>query len=166
MKNIIYIITFTLLTLSCKAQIIGLEDQASNEGGYYYKDLNNTLNDFEGTYLYTNGNTSLEFILQKKTASNRNNVFTEDLLIGGYRYVKNGVELFNTLNDINTFQSNGRVYSINGNNICKGKYRCLECGTQEKWLEITIKEINHVHSMFVRKTNNVDGEAISIYIYC
>ncbi len=164
MKNIFLTIISILTFISCKAQIVGIEEQTSEEAGYYYKDLNNVLDLFEGTYLYNNGNTSFEIILQKKVASSRNGIFTEDLLIGGYQYIKNGVEQTNTLNSINTFQSNGRFYPINGNNINEGKYRCTECDINEKWLRISIEGVNHVHSMFVRKVNISGAEAIKIYI--
>ena len=33
---------------------------------YYKKDLNNLLDSFQGTYIYTNGNISFKIILEKK----------------------------------------------------------------------------------------------------
>ena len=40
---------------------------ADYQAGAYYKDDANELNKFEGTWLYTNGNTSFKLILQKRT---------------------------------------------------------------------------------------------------
>lgn len=90
-----------LLTLSCKAQtIVNLKDYDGNAiQDYYYKDINNLLNPFEGTYIYTNGTTSLKIVLLKKTMRYNGYNFEDDL-VGEYQYIKNGVEISNTLADI------------------------------------------------------------------
>ncbi len=164
MKNIISTIVLLSLFTNCKAQVIGIENSGAEQAGFYYKDLNNFLNTFEGTYFYNNGNTSLEIKLQKKIASNRNNILTEDLLIGAYIFTQNGNEIINNLNSLDIYQSNGRVYSINGNNVNKGKYRCHECEENEKWLRLTIRDNNYAHPIFIRKANISGVEAIKIYI--
>ena len=168
MKNTIVLIT-ALLFINCKAQytsIQSLEGRSSREFGVYYKDLNNFLNTFEGMYRYTNGATSFEIILQKKILSSANAYYYDDMLIGGYRYVENGVEKVNVLNDLNNNYPNGSQYKIYGNGIRTGKRLCPECEPNEKWLYGTIVDpVSHsVDNLYIRKTV-VNGEpAIKIFI--
>jgi hypothetical protein len=145
MKNIITIAAAILTFLSCKAQspILNMEiDTKSNApNNSYYKDVNNVLNNFEGTWLYTNGNTSLNIILVKSTQY-YNGKYYEDLLVGGYQYIENGVEKINTLSDAND-PSIGRDASIKGNNIYKScKYLPVDdCIDSEKNLHISINDV-------------------------
>lgn len=168
MKKIILIITSLILFSNCSAQTVNLESRNGWESGKYYKDINNALNTFTGSYLYSNGNTTFEIILEKKIASNRNNVFTEDILIGAYRYVENGIEKCNTLSTLNTTLTDGRLYTINGNSIMNGKWRCPECGLNEKWIDATIIDpvTSRVHSIFLRRNfmQQFGVESMNIYI--
>src|SRR5690606_103459 len=86
---------------NCKAQspIFPLDDWDYGQANSYYKDLNNKLNPFEGTWLYTNGNTSLKIILEKRLMQFNGDYYI-DLIVGEYRYVENGVEKINTLSDL------------------------------------------------------------------
>lgn len=166
-----YIQTFFIILFfsNCKAQytaIKPLDGMAAIENGIYYKDLNNLLNTFEGTYLYTNGTTSFEIILQKKSLSNVNNVYYEDILIGAYKYVENGITKVDVLNDINNTYFNGTYYKIYGNWIRTGQRYCPQCEPNEKWLYGTIVDpVSHsVDNLIIRKTI-VNGEpAIKIFI--
>lgn len=171
MKNIFNLIISLFLITSCKAQIttlVNLDEGVSWEAGKYYKDINNNLNIYVGTYLYVNGNTSLEIVLQKKIASNRNNVFTEDILVGGYRYIENGIEKINTLNTLTTGYSDGRYYSLNGNLITTGNLACPECGVNEKWISATIKDpvAGRVHDIYIRRNfpQSSGLEQMKVYI--
>ena len=170
MKRIL-LITICLLYISCKAQTImqeePLENRTTRDTGVYYKDFGNLLNQFEGTYLYTNGTTSFKIVLQKKVMSNVNNIYYEDILIGGYRYIENGIEKINTLDALNQTYSNGWSYSINGNNIMEGKMRCPSCDNNEKWIAARIKDNvgHHVNELFIRKTTVGSQDAIKIFIY-
>ena len=151
MKNIILTITIGLIFYNCKAQspVLNMEDanvtKSKAPNNSYYKDVNNTLNTFEGTWLYTNGNTSLKIILVKKEmyhyqAGTRD--YYEDLLVGGYQYIEDGVEKINTLSDANN-PSIGRNASIMGNNIFKScKYLPInDCIAGENNLDLSIKDI-------------------------
>ena len=63
MKQIFLITLIIFSFFNCKAQspIIAIDSLGMhNTENAYYKDLNNELNSFEGTWLYTNGNTSLK----------------------------------------------------------------------------------------------------------
>ena len=110
---VIALITF----LSCKAQnpLLSINDLGMNNlNNAYYKDLNNDLNPFEGTWLYTNGNTSLKMVLVKKTMY-FNGKYFEDLIIGEYQYIENGVEKINTLTNLSL--NLGHSHKIDGNSI-------------------------------------------------
>ncbi|WP_299116173.1 DUF6705 family protein [uncultured Winogradskyella sp.] len=118
MKHIITTIAifiFAVLFFNCKAQspiksIDSLDWEYQNNA--YYKDLNNDLDAFEGTWLYTNGNTSLKMVLEKRTMQFNGDYYT-DLIVGEYQYIKNGVEKINTLNQLS--QDLGENHSIEGN---------------------------------------------------
>ena len=70
MKKIIVTIVIGLIFYNCKAQspILNMEVNTKYDApnNSYYKDINNVLNNFEGTWLYTNGNTSLKNKISKK----------------------------------------------------------------------------------------------------
>jgi hypothetical protein len=78
------IIAISILNMEIDARI----DAPDNS---YYKDVNNILNDFEGTWLYQSGNTSLKLTLVKSIQF-FNGDFYEDTIIGGYQYIENGIE--------------------------------------------------------------------------
>lgn len=76
MKNIIMITFLSLTALSCKAQIIPIEEDINyrtNEieipDGAYIKDVNNLLDKFIGTWTGTFDNKSYEFGITKQTVS-------------------------------------------------------------------------------------------------
>lgn len=161
MKNILKKIALFALTVSCKAQtqILDISDSGWNMiTGAYYKDTNNLLDPFVGTYVYTNGNTSLKIVLQKKLMSSpTNHRYYEDLIIGGYQYIKDGEQITNSLNRLDAPNIiNGRgFYSIKGNMIIKqGDPPCQHCIAGEKalyigliddltdnWASVTIRRI-------------------------
>lgn len=117
-KNI-FIILFATFAIQCKAQtpIIDLQDwRGQIIPNMYLKDVNNVLNPFEGTWVYTNGNTSLKIVLVKKSMRLLATYY-EDLIIGEYQYIENGVERFNSLSDLNTVYPNDYKHKIVGNFI-------------------------------------------------
>lgn len=144
MKKIILTITIGLIFYSCKAQspIVSLDELGwKNTNNAYYKDIDNVLNNFEGTWLYANGNTSLKIILVKSTQY-FNGKYYEDLLIGGYQYIDNGIEKINTLTDAND-PNIGRDASIRGNSIYNScKYLPIDdCIDGEKNLNLSISDV-------------------------
>lgn len=144
MKNLFQALSIFFLTIGCKAQspVINIEDDDGNSlQNAYYKDTNNLLNPFEGTYLYTNGTTSLTIILQKKTMVYDGYKY-EDLLIGEYQYIENGVEKINTLNNLNTITTNQWEHNINGNSILsQGLPGCQDCISNEKRLRLSLFDL-------------------------
>lgn len=115
MKNI-YNIILLFSVLICKAQspILPLMDPSSTQGAYY-KDLNNELAKFVGTWKYQNANETLTIVLEKKTMFfNVDDNFYEDILVGEYRYNVNGIDKVNTLSNLNNNHINQYLYNIGG----------------------------------------------------
>jgi hypothetical protein len=123
MKNL-QTILFLLFVLSCKAQTHSIYMGPDEIDNHYYKDIDNDFNKFEGRWLYTNGNTSLEIIFKK-----RSNIFDPyrnfyaDELVGEFKYVQDGVLMNNTLANINTSASPYRNMAFSGNSLT----RCDAC---------------------------------------
>jgi hypothetical protein len=134
MKQITKIIPILLFALSCKAQspIKNItEDNGARIEGIYFKDINNYLDPFVGTYLYTNGTTSLKIVFEKKVMSYDGHEY-EDMLIGEYQYIENGVEKTNTLDELNAAYENQNNHSFSGNMIRQyGGPRCTGCVPNE-----------------------------------
>jgi hypothetical protein len=117
MKNYKSKLTFLILLISASitAQIGGVKPlkiyRNSFEDGYYYKDTDNTFNNFVGTWVYTNGSSTLNIKFKKITKFQFPGYFI-DALVGEYQYIKNGVEQVNTLFLINTNLGRPSTYSI------------------------------------------------------
>jgi hypothetical protein len=155
------IIIIALLSIHCKAQnpvidIIGT--RMGQPDGYYVQDLNFLLNPFEGTYLYSNGNTSFKILLVKKEQQ-YNGRYYEDLIIGEYLYT-NGVITVNTLNEINTVYNDQRSHNIDGNFVVNNNFRewkCPTCPANEKRLSLSIRDAateRYAHIGMRRTTEN------------
>src|SRR5690606_854834 len=111
MKKIVLISVFvsSLYMYSQSSPIVPLEEWNGIEvQGTYYKDTNNVYNQFEGEWLWQSGNNSLRIILQKKEQVYHQvkEWYYEDMLVGEYQYIENGVEKINTLANINSQHNN------------------------------------------------------------
>ena len=118
MKHFFLIIAF-ISGLGCKAQSPTLAllsgDSGNTVQGAYYKDLDNELSKFVGTWKYQNGNTSFTITLQKKAMfHNLNKQIYEDILVGEYKYTANGVDIVNTLPNLNVNYTSQFDYNISG----------------------------------------------------
>jgi hypothetical protein len=172
MKNILRIIALFIITVSCKAQtpVIDIEDnQGYDVKGAYYKDTKNQLNPFEGTYIYTNGNTSLKIVLQKKTMSTfPSRKYYEDMIIGEYQYIENGVEKRNTLAKLNEKYTDFTNHSIDGSQLLVGTYRgCNDCAANEKRLAAGLVDyVAHALANIQLRRITVNGKAaIKLNLY-
>lgn len=121
MKNIKTFLAYflTILGINCQAQtpIIDLNDRDGNIiNGAYYKDTNNLLNQFEGTYILDDGTNYLKIVFQKKTMQYTGSCY-QDLLIGEYQYKENGVEKINTLSRLTTPLQHVFHHAIDGNHF-------------------------------------------------
>lgn len=161
MKNITTILILLFTTISF-GQIINITDKdGTRSTAAYYKDVNNLLDQYEGTWLYTSGNNSLKIVLIKKT-NQYNGRYYEDLIIGEYQYVENGVEKINTLSEINTVFPNQRRHNINGNSLIKktSKPSCNDCLTNEKRLRCGFQDdlLNLYGYIIIKKSMDVEEE--------
>lgn len=141
MKNII-ILLILILTISCKAQTIGLETRVKDIPiGAYVKDQNNEMDKYIGTWQFTNGTDVLTIILQKKTHV-FDGEYYEDLLVGEYSFISNGIEIVNTLPLLNDTTIIGREHSISGNFPINRLLwaKCLECGLNEKRFALSFRD--------------------------
>lgn len=144
--NKLIFVTIMFLVFSCKAQspIIDINDRQSElVDGAYLKDVYNELDKFVGTWLYSNGTILLEIRFQKKTQV-FNDSWYEDLLVGEYRYVENGVEKINTLSNLDNQNNLDSPYAHNlvGSPILL-KYEfpgCPDCDPNEKRVKVSFTD--------------------------
>lgn len=169
MKSILTVIIVMLTQLlSAQGPVINIKDRIGNPPqGVYYKDIDNLLGPYEGTWLYTNGNTSLKIVMVKKIMQ-YNNQYYEDLIIGEYEYIKNGELVINTLSDITTNYSNQIKHNIAGNGVLDNNDipRCDECDPEEKRGHFTFSDpIADYRGRMVARLIEVNGNpAIKINI--
>jgi hypothetical protein len=150
MKNII-LIFLLILSISCKAQspILPLYDN-SNYGevnGAYYKDINHFHTQFVGTWIYTNGTTSLKVIFRENnifpaTSPSKDTSFYEDYLVGEYQYIENGIEKTNSLNTVNNNHTS--IFDYNMYSITRSKHntypKCNDCPAGTERLRLRFNE--------------------------
>ena len=149
MKKKLFSVIIAIVTLSCKAQTPIFDKYESKYGSVqnaYYKDLNNLHNQYLGTWLYTNGTTSLKVIFQKRDQI-YNDKYYSDYLVGEYQYIENGVEKVNTLNNINTNYGSDiedvrkhNMLSLSWIKYASTRPKCIECPANEGRLEMSIGE--------------------------
>ena len=127
-----------LTTFACKAQLPVVARDASMSDkpqGTYFKDLNNEFNKFEGTWVYTNGNTSFTIKLFKKEMKYSTSVgYYFDKLYGEYKYVENGVEIINTLPSLVACPNDTDNRNIGGGYIIPTNMflACDDCAANER----------------------------------
>jgi hypothetical protein len=99
MKNLLTI-SLLISFFNCSSQTVvplNAEIPANvSISNYYFKDLDNVLNKFEGTWKYQNGNTSFTVKFVKKQKVKVTDYYTDELC-GWYQYIEDGVEIVNTL---------------------------------------------------------------------
>lgn len=170
MKKYIYFTLLYITTLACKAQspIYDISEPSFGKTpGSYFKDLNGNLDGYDGTYLYTNGTTSLKIVLKKKIKSY--GYYYEDLVVGEYQYIKNGVELHNTLANINVnYTDEDLNHLITGHRILTGTvYGCPDCSPTEKRLRLSFgdKKAHRIIGIDIRKTSVNGISAIKVLVF-
>ncbi len=171
MKNIL-IITITLFTLlSCKAQnpVVNIDASRSNTpDGAYFKDLNNEFDKFTGTWIYSSGSTIFTIEL-KKVEMIFNGKDYQDKLVGEYKYIVNGLEVINTLPNINN--TNTAKHAISGRRIINNNQSivCDDCGTGERRVELYFDDPERIYlnsSIILRYLlNETSPEKLQVTIY-
>jgi len=169
MKKYINFILLLITITACKAQspVYDISHNADGPKGSYYKDINGVLDGYDGTYLYTNGTTSLKFILKKKVQSK--GYYYKDLIVGEFQYIKNGVELNNTLaNMYVNYTDEQPNHRIKGDMILTGtELGCSDCSPTEKRLRLSFVDNKspNIAAIDIRKTTVNGKEAIRVKIW-
>lgn len=162
MKTYIHYFAFFVFLTTCKAQSPVYDISKPREGakGAYYKDINGVLDGYDGTYLYSNGSTSLKFVLKKKVKSI--GYYYEDLIVGEFQFIKDGVEKGNTLANIDVNYTDEEInHIITGNRIIIGtQLGCPNCSPTEKRLRLSFVDNKspNIAGIDIRKTE-VNGVA-------
>ena len=113
MKKTFFILSLSIAMISCNAQnIITLESFTLNDldNNNYIKDTSGILNPYVGTWRWTDTTTNSEFtvVFLIKTMYNPNNLlnYSEDTVMGSYKYIQNGNIIVDKLVfDINNISS-------------------------------------------------------------
>jgi hypothetical protein len=167
MKKIL-ITSFFIIAFYSNAQVESLETRrGKREVGKYYKDINNVLDQYVGTWIHNVGNIYLKITFAKAISYNEGQ-FTEDILYGGMEYKVNNVTIINTINDFNTNRPDKWYHDIVGNSILKQGYPgCRDCTVNEKRLNILFKDrIGHATATIFLQKITVNGqEAIKLFGY-
>ncbi len=158
MKKIYVTISILLFSFGCKAQspILDVEkkDFWTSQTGAYYKDINNFYDDFEGTWKYTNGNTSFTISLEKKV-KRYSGKFYIDGIIGEYKYIENGVEKINTFTDSYERPSLWHSYLLKSHH----KPDCNNCPTNERRLRLIFSDyVRDLTGTFTLKKVVINGQ--------
>ena len=168
--KILTLLLFLVAFNNCKAQtpIIPLEeDDGTVISNAYYKDVNNTLNEYEGTWLFTNGNTQFKIVLEKKIMQLTGTCYI-DMIIGEVQYIENGTEKANTLDEISIDYDNNLSHTISGNTILTTPFylNCTDCEPDEKRLSLGFEDpVKSLAGEIVLKKTVVNNqEAIKIFI--
>ncbi|OBX23569.1 MULTISPECIES: DUF6705 family protein [Bizionia] len=152
MKTPIYIILLFIFSIvSCKAQspIISIYDdlKVPRQENAYYKDTDNDFDRFIGTWKYTNGQEELTIIINKKLSdyhTNYKNIsYYEDIIYGEFQYIdSNGVELVNTLSNIDNTTIGVSQHQIFGNRINPSQFLpgCENCGPNERSVFLSFRD--------------------------
>lgn len=170
-KTYIIIVTF-IFCWSCKAQtpVVDLDaNMMSVPNGAYYKDRLNELNKFVGTWQHTSGSVTFQITLQKKEMYFDGTDYL-DILIGEFKYIENGVEIINTLNDLNNPNISGYEHNISGVliKIPNLTVRCDDCNPNERLIKVFIKDPSRPyldnHEIILRYLISSTPEQISVRI--
>lgn len=141
LKNTLLAITLTLTAISCKAQIIAVENYHNYnkelDDGAYIKDINNVLNKFVGTWKGTYNNKNYEFRIVKNTKNfkTRPSIKKDEVLMCYKITDNNGTIIENTLtltNDSPFVMKNGYI-DRDGGYVFSYIGRDVACG-QNGWV--------------------------------
>ena len=163
MKNIIIFLLIINL-YNCKAQspIHPLADRnvPENLNNVYFKDVDNDLDQFVGTWVFQDGNTSLTIVLVKLTQF-FNGSWYEDMLIGEYKYVENGIEIVNYLPRLNDPNVSNAAHTVDGSKIVSKYYlpECDFCATNQRRIALYFSDLDrkYINSQMVVSYLNENG---------
>lgn len=162
-KYIALIVSLFVFASNIQAQqftTVDLFDVNRNVGfgtnGYYFKDVNNYLNQFVGNWRFTlNMNGApykvYEFKFAKKTFTRTypgdNSTIKYDALVGEIRIVKQGAEIYNGFNNLNQVYDSKTVYNIyNFTRVENGN--CNNCTIANQRLMMSYREPDNDNMKF------------------
>ena len=159
MKNILTSVLLFTTLIACKAQspIIDIENKpyfTETQENAYYKDVNNFFNDFEGTWLATNGNKTLKIVLLKETQLYTGKIYT-DYVSGEYEYKKDGTTVISTLSNTDRYKR-----GVNGNSLLKSNHKpiCNDCSPTKRRLSVTFSDrTRDMHNTLTLQLITVNG---------
>jgi hypothetical protein len=166
MKNIILLIVAIVFSIGCSAQTkvsktVNIKDwNGDTEANVYYQDVDNDLDPYVGTWIFTDGNTSLKIVLKKEIKYLKAN-FYEDFLIGEYQYIENGVEKINTLSQLNIILAHQKGHEITGNMILENHNYplCDDCLPNEKRIKLIFRDpIRQLGGELILRQITVNGQ--------
>jgi hypothetical protein len=93
--------------------------------------------------------------------------YFEDIIIGEYQYVENGIEKANTLSDLNQNFSRQRKHKLNGNRFINKNNRawvCNDCSELEKRLKLIINDVisGRFGDFIIRRKTENNQEVIKV----
>ena len=160
MKPILVLITI-LLAFNCKAQSPLYKADPNLPPGTYYKDMNNDLDKFEGTWVWQDGNASFTMVLQLEEQYYDGDYY-RDILKGEYQYInEDGVIVINTLPLLNDASIEALDHNISGSLILN-KFQplpCFECGVDERRVKVFFNDpqMTYKHTGFWLRHRVVNG---------
>ena len=160
MKNILTSVLLFATLIACKAQspIVDIENKpyfTDTQENAYYKDINNFYNDFEGTWLATNGNKTLKIVLLKETQLYTGKFYT-DYVSGEYEYKENGTTVINTLSN-----TNSNLIGISASSLLKSNYKppCNDCLPTKRRLSVIFSDnTRDMHGTLTLQLITVNGQ--------
>lgn len=169
MKKYIIITILSLLSINChsQSQIIDIMDYDGKAIiDYYYKDVNNLLDPFAGTWVYSNGNRNIKLVLTKKIKLYNGKIY-KDLIVGGVEYKENNAIIVSTLSYLNNNYNDYLDYAVSGNSLFDKDFypKCFDCQPNELRLRLSYHELNPETSfgtMFLRKITVNGQDAIKV----
>jgi len=149
----IYIITTFLFVQFLQAQPYTMVDlfnssQMYGERGYYFRDTQGFFNIYKGgTWVYMSGNMTIQLRFNVITFT-RDNRYKADALIGGIRIVKNGIEVLNSLYDVQEQRLSNTDYTIYSGPRLHNTPDCLGCTIPNQRLYMHYKEPDNDNNAF------------------
>ncbi|MEY8849927.1 DUF6705 family protein [Psychroserpens sp. XS_ASV72] len=143
MKYIFRISILVFTIYSCKAQtpVLSLKNPGIYQDGAYYKDLDNELDKYVGTWVHQNGNTELvlSFIKKEQTF---NGSWYKDSLLGEYKYIENGTEIMNFLPRLTDPNVNDGQHYVRFSSFYKKMEHpsCEDCSVTERRLQMHFRD--------------------------
>ena len=151
-----------ITSLSFSQTVVNLENQAdyslSDKAGKYFKDAHGVLDKFLGTWRYQNTPTNptkvFEITFYKTPMQNLGGMYTRDVLTSRFKYIENGVTVYNTF-------LNGRDNFITGSSVLSedlSKISLMYCEPNVN--NLPTKEIPYGNLTLRYESNSVSSPAI------